>query len=153
MIQVQRIGNHDLPVPAQQTDGAAGYDLQLRANPVPPEHAFYLSPGERIALPTGFAWKIPRGFVGMIRPRSGLASREGLDVLAGVADADFRGEVKVILINHGTGVVKLRYGDRIAQMVVQACLQVDIAEVDELDATERGNGGFGSTDMGAAQCE
>lgn len=145
MIQVQRIGAHDLPLPASQTEGSAGYDLQLSWST-----AYVLGPGDRVMMPTGFAWEIPRGYVGMIRPRSGLAVREGLDVLAGVVDSDFRAEVQVVLINHGHDTVRFSPGDRIAQMVVTAINTDELVEVESLDATERGNGGFGSTGIGAA---
>ena len=138
MIQLQRIGAHDLPLPKQATDGAAGFDLQSAEYVI-------LYPGQRLAIPTGFAWAIPLGQVGMIRPRSGLAVRNGIDVLAGVIDADYRGEVAVVLINHGTRPLDIEAGDRIAQMVVQPCMVGVTVECDELPSTERGNGGFGST--------
>ena len=138
MIQLQRIGAHDLPLPKQATEGAAGFDLQSADYVI-------LYPGQRLAIPTGFAWAIPLGQVGMIRPRSGLAVRNGADVLAGVIDADYRGEVAVVLINHGTRPLDIEAGDRIAQMVVQPCMVCVTVECDELPSTERGNGGFGST--------
>ena len=138
MIQLQRIGAHDLPLPKQATDGAAGFDLQSAEYVI-------LYPAQRLAIPTGFAWAIPLGQVGMIRPRSGLAVRNGIDVLAGVIDADYRGEVAVVLINHGTRPLDIEAGDRIAQMVVQPCMVGVTVECDELPSTERGNGGFGST--------
>ena len=138
MIQLQRIGAHDLPLPKQATEGAAGFDLQSAEYVI-------LYPGQRIAIPTGFAWAIPLGQVGMIRPRSGLAVRNGADVLAGVIDADYRGEVAVVLINHGERPIDIEAGDRIAQMVVQPCMVGVTVECDELPSTERGNGGFGST--------
>ena len=105
MIQLQRIGAHDLPLPNQATDGAAGFDLQSADYVI-------LYPGQRLAIPTGFAWDIPLGQVGMIRPRSGLAVRNGADVLAGVIDADYRGEVAVVLINHGERPIYIEAGDR-----------------------------------------
>jgi len=138
MIQLQRIGAHDLPLPKQATGGAAGFDLQSNEYVI-------LYPGQRLAIPTGFAWAIPLGQVGMIRPRSGLAVRSGIDVLAGVIDADYRGEVAVVLINHGDRPLDIEAGDRIAQMVVQPCMVGVTVECDELPSTERGNGGFGST--------
>ena len=138
MIQLQRIGAHDLPLPKQATDGAAGFDLQSADYVI-------LYPGQRLSIPTGFAWAIPLGQVGMIRPRSGLAVRNGIDVLAGVIDADYRGEVAVILVNHGDTPLKISKGARIAQMVVQPCMVGVTVECDELPTTERGNGGFGST--------
>ena len=138
MIKLQRIGAHDLPLPKQATDGAAGFDLQSADYVI-------LYPGQRLAIPTGFAWAIQLGQVGMIRPRSGLAVRNGIDVLAGVIDADYRGEVAVVLINHGTRPLDIEAGDRIAQMVVQPCMVGVTVECDELPGTERGSGGFGST--------
>lgn len=138
MIQLQRIGAHDLPLPKQATEGAAGFDLQSAEDVV-------LYPGRRLAIPTGFAWAIPPGQVGMIRPRSGMAVSSGIDVLAGVIDADYRGEVAVVLINHGDRTLDIEAGDRIAQMVVQPCMVGVTVECDELPSTERGNGGFGST--------
>ena len=138
MIQLQRIGAHDLPLPKQATEGAAGFDLQSAEYVI-------LYPGQRLAIPTGFAWAIPLGQVGMIRPRSGLAVRNGADVLAGVIDADYRGEVAVVLINHGERPIDINAGDRIAQMLVQPCMVGVTVECDELPSTERGNGGFGST--------
>lgn len=138
MIQLQRIGAHDLPLPRQATEGAAGFDLQSADYVI-------LYPGQRLAIPTGFAWAIPLGQVGMIRPRSGLAVRNGIDVLAGVIDADYRGEVAVVLINHGDRPLDIEAGDRIAQMVVQPCMVGVTVECVELTSTGRGNGGFGST--------
>lgn len=146
MIQVQRMGVNDLPVPARQTEGAAGYDLQFNH---PLSDGMTLQPGQRGIFDTGFAWKIPEGFVGLIRPRSGLAVRQGLDVLAGVIDSDFRGTVCVVLINHSAAPVTLSDGERIAQMVIAPCVTVDAELVESLDATDRGEGRFGSTDIGA----
>lgn len=138
MIKLQRIGAHDLPLPKQATEGAAGFDLQSAEYVI-------LYPGQRLAIATGFAWAIPLGQVGMIRPRSGLAVRNGIDALAGVIDADYRGEVAVVLINHGTRPLDIEAGDRIAQMVVQPCMVGVTVECDELPSTDRGSGGFGST--------
>ncbi len=138
MIQLQRIGAHDLPLPKQATEGAAGFDLIA-------VHSTCIHVGGTRLVPTGFAWAIPIGQVGMIRPRSGLAVRHGIDVLAGVVDADYRGEVSVVLINHGDRPIQINAGDRIAQMVVQPCMVGVTVECDELPSTERGNGGFGST--------
>lgn len=139
MIQLQRIGAHDLPLPKQATEGAAGFDLQ---SAIP---SITIHSGQIVKIPTGFAWSVPFGRVGMIRPRSGLAARYGIDVLAGVIDADFRGEVIVLLVNHGDIPVHISEGDRIAQMVVQPCMVGVTVESDVLPSTERGNGGFGST--------
>lgn len=138
MIEVKRIGEHALPLPSHASYGAAGADLMASV----PER---IMPGQLAVIPTGFAWAIPDGYVGMIRPRSGLAAKHGIDVLAGVVDSDYRGEVKVVLINHGDRPVVFHKGDRIAQMVIQPVIMSEIEEVSELDDTERGAGGFGST--------
>lgn len=138
MIEVKRIGEHALPLPSRASYGAAGFDL-MAADGV----AVY--PGQRVVIPTGFAWSIPPAWVGMIRPRSGLAVKHGLDVLAGVVDSDYRGEVKVVLINHGERALEFQQGDRIAQMVIQPVVTLEACEVAELADTERGGGGFGST--------
>ena len=97
-------------------------------------------------VPTGFAWEISDGLVGLVRPRSGLAMRDGLHVMAGVVDSDYRGEVKVILVNLGAYTIELDPGERIAQMVVVPHYAGGLEEVDELDNSSRGAGGFGSTD-------
>jgi dUTP diphosphatase len=94
---------------------------------------------------TGIAVAIPKGWYGRIAPRSGLAAKYGIDVLAGVIDSSFRGEIKVILINHGCEDVTIKKGDRIAQLILEKCGEWEIEEVEKLDETERGEGGFGST--------
>jgi dUTP pyrophosphatase len=138
VIELKRIGNHTLPLPSYGSDGAAGLDLSAT-------HDYRLYPGQRAMLTTGFAWHIWPGYVGMIRPRSGLAAKHGIDVLAGVIDSDFRGEVRVILINHGDAPIHIKAGDRIAQMVIQEYARMNPVEVEELTDTARGDGGFGST--------
>lgn len=143
MIQFKRIGGHDLPVPQRATAGAAGFDLPYVGLPIT------LRPGQRELLPVGFACAIPADFLGRIAPRSGLAARNGLDTLAGVIDSDYRGEVKVMLINHGAFEVHIAHGDRIAQMLIQPVVMTEGVEVEELDGTERGEGGFGSTGVSA----
>lgn len=133
-----------LPLPRYETAGAAGLDLRAAlAEAVP----LTLAPGERALVPTGFALRLPDGFEGQVRPRSGLAARHGVTVLnaPGTIDADYRGEVQVILVNHGPSPVVISRGDRIAQLVVAAVAQVAVAEVEALDVTARGEGGFGST--------
>jgi dUTP pyrophosphatase len=135
---VQRIGNHDLPLPKQESMEAAGYDLRST-------DPFVILPGQRVSIPCGFAVAIPTGMVGLVRPRSGLAVKYGIDIMAGVIDSDYRGELKAVLINHGDSPVSVFPGERIAQLVVVPCLQVHAREVDELPKTERGEGGFGST--------
>lgn len=106
-----------------------------------------LQPGERVLIPTGFAMALPAGYEAQIRPRSGLALRDGITMLnsPGTIDADYRGEVKVIAINHGSEPWTVRHGDRMAQMVISTVPAVQIQEVERLDETDRGEGGFGST--------
>lgn len=134
----------DLPVPAYETAQAAGMDLRAA---VPEHEPVVLRPGARFPVPTGLAMAIPAGFEGQVRPRSGLAAKSGVTCLntPGTIDADYRGEVKVILINLGEEDVVIRRGDRIAQLVIAPVIQAGWVEVDELDATARGAGGFGST--------
>ena len=133
-----------LPLPAYETEHAAGMDLRAA---VPDDAPFDLRPGARAAVPTGLAMAIPPGFEGQVRPRSGLALRAGVTCLntPGTIDADYRGEVKVILINHGQGPFVIRRGERIAQMIIAPVVQVTLEEVEALDDTARGAGGFGST--------
>lgn len=135
---VKRIGEHNLQIPSQATDGAAGYDLRAV------EHVM-VYPFEKKTICTGFAFQIPVGMVGIIKGRSGLASSHSIDVLGGVIDSDYRGEVKVMLLNHGERVLVIEAGDRIAQMVVTPCLHSACTEVDELPETARSDNGFGST--------
>lgn len=149
MILIQRMGDHALPLPARQTGGAGGYDLSSGSFVAKAQAAHMIYPGDRLLIPTGFAWKVPMGFVGLVRPRSGLANKEGLDVMAGVIDSDYTGEVKVLLVNHGDKPVTIEFGDRIAQLVVVPCMQVGLIEVDTLGTTDRGINGFGSTGAAA----
>jgi dUTP pyrophosphatase len=131
-----------LPLPSYESAGAAGMDLRAAV-----EDPVVLEPGARSAVPTGLMIALPPGYEGQVRPRSGLALRQGVTALnsPGTIDADYRGEVKVILINHGTAPVTIARGDRIAQLVVAPVVQTQWAEVASLDLTERGEGGFGST--------
>ncbi|WP_193337580.1 dUTP diphosphatase [Devosia beringensis] len=133
-----------LALPAQQTAGAAGLDL---AAALPADGTMEIAPGAYGMIPTGLALALPEGFEAQIRPRSGLAAKYGVTVLnaPGTVDADYRGEVKVLLINHGTAPFTVRRGDRIAQMVVAPVSAVSLIEVEALDGTERGEGGHGST--------
>jgi dUTP pyrophosphatase len=133
-----------LPLPAYETAQAAGMDLRAA---VPDDAPLTLKPGARFAVPTGLAFALPPGFEGQVRPRSGLAFKSGVTVLntPGTVDADYRGEVKVILINLGEEDFTIRRGDRIAQLVVAPVVQSVWQEVDSLDETVRGAGGFGST--------
>jgi dUTP pyrophosphatase len=144
-IAVTRLAhNLDLPLPAYETDGAAGMDLRAA---VPEGEPVTLSPGARDMIPTGLSMAIPQGYEVQIRPRSGLAVKAGVTCLntPGTIDSDYRGEVKVILINLGEEDFIIRRGDRVAQMVVSPVTQADWTEVLSLGETARGAGGFGST--------
>jgi dUTP pyrophosphatase len=136
--------NADLPLPAYETAGAAGMDLRAA---VSEDEALVLSPGTRAAVPTGLAFALPEGFEAQVRPRSGLALKAGVTVAnaPGTIDADYRGEVKVLLINLGAEDFVIHRGDRIAQLVIAPVVQASWCEVENLDATDRGTGGFGST--------
>ena len=133
-----------LPLPAYETAQAAGMDLRAA---VPEDEPFTLRPGSRHPIPTGLAFALPSGFEGQVRPRSGLAAKHGVTCLntPGTIDADYRGEVKVILINLGEEDFTIRRGDRIAQLVIAPVIQAGWREVATLDDTARGAGGFGST--------
>jgi dUTP pyrophosphatase len=133
-----------LPLPAYETVQAAGMDLRAA---VPDDEPLILRPGSRFPVPTGLAFALPPGFEGQVRPRSGLAFKHGVTCLnsPGTVDADYRGEVKVILINHGEEDFVIRRGDRIGQLVIAPVVQAAWAEVASLDETARGAGGFGST--------
>jgi dUTP pyrophosphatase len=130
-------------LPQRMTALAAGLDVCacLPADPLTVE------PGARVLVPTGFAIAIPPGFEGQVRPRSGLALRHGLTVLnaPGTIDADYRGELRVLLVNLGTEPVVIAHADRIAQLVIAPVVQAEVIEVDALPDTDRGVGGFGST--------
>lgn len=139
--------NPDLPLPAYETGQAAGMDLRAA---VPADEPLILRPGDRLAVPTGLAFALPEGFEAQVRPRSGLAIKNGITCLnsPGTVDADYRGEVKVILVNLGAEDFTIRRGDRIAQLVIAPVVQARWDEVETLEATERGAGGFGSTGHG-----
>jgi len=144
-IALKRLSHAEgLPLPAYETAHAAGMDLRAA---VPENTPLTLRPGDRNAVPTGLAMAIPPGFEGQVRPRSGLALRAGVTCLnsPGTIDADYRGEVKVILINHGPDDFIVRRGDRIAQLLIAPVVQATWREVDALEETARGEGGFGST--------
>lgn len=145
VIAVKRVRRsaEDLPLPSYQTAGAVGMDLM--ADSIEP---IRLRPGERALVPTGIAVEIPAGFEAQIRPRSGLALRHGVTLLntPGTIDADYRGEVQVLLVNLGSADFEVRRGDRIAQMVVAPVARATLREVDELTQTARAAGGFGHTD-------
>lgn len=133
-----------LDLPAYETKGAAGMDLRAA---VEAEKPMVLHPGKRALVPTGFIFEIPEGYEGQIRPRSGLAFKHGITCLntPGTIDSDYRGEVKVLLINFGDEPFEITRGMRIAQMVLAPAVQLGVAEITEGTATVRGAGGFGST--------
>jgi dUTP pyrophosphatase len=133
---------HDLPLPAYLTEHAAGMDLYAAC-----ESEFVLQPGERAAVSAGIAVALPEGYEAQIRPRSGLALRHGLTLLnsPGTIDADYRGPVKLILVNLGGDAVTVRRGDRVAQMVVAPVTRATWEVRDDLPPSDRGEGGFGST--------
>jgi dUTP pyrophosphatase len=140
-IRLKRLPNGaDLPVPAYATEHAAGMDVVAAED-------IDLAPGARHAVATGFAIAIPEGYEVQVRPRSGLALKHGITCLntPGTIDADYRGEVRVILANLGSDPFPIRRGERIAQLVPAAVQKAAFVEVDELDDTVRGSGGFGST--------
>ena len=132
----------DLPLPAYETEGAAGLDLRAAI-----AESVTLAPGARTLVPTGLAMQLPVGFEGQVRPRSGLALRHGVTVLnaPGTVDSDYRGEVSVVLINHGNEPFTVTRGDRIAQLVIAPVSHARLSEVATLDETARGAGGYGST--------
>lgn len=134
----------DLPMPAYETPQSAGMDLRAA---IAEDEVIELLPGRRALVPTGLKIALPPNFEAQIRPRSGLALKNGITCLnsPGTIDADYRGEVGIILINHGWETFKIRRGDRIAQMVIAPVTQAVWMETEELDETERGEGGFGST--------
>ncbi len=142
-VDVKRLPHgSDLPLPSYQSVDAAGMDLHAAL-----ESSLMLAPGARALVPTGFALALPRGFEAQVRPRSGLAAKHGVTVLntPGTIDADYRGEVKVILANLGSDPFEIERGERIAQMVIAPVTQAALKEVDTLPETGRGAGGFGST--------
>ncbi|WP_421855514.1 dUTP diphosphatase [Oricola sp.] len=134
----------DLPLPAYQSADAAGMDL-LAA--VAADAALVIAPGARTLVPTGFVFEIPAGHEGQVRPRSGLAFRHGVTCLntPGTIDADYRGEVQVLLINHGNEPFEVTRGMRIAQLVLAPVTRMTIVEAELASQTDRGEGGFGST--------
>ena len=137
-MKLKRIGDHTIVMPTRATDGSAGYDLSSAID-------CDIYPGQRLVVKTGFAWQFPVGLCGQIWPRSGLAAKHGIDVLAGLIDNDYRGEVGVVLINHGERAFHISAGDRIAQMVLIAPGSF-VPELSlTLDDPGRGDGGYGST--------
>jgi dUTP pyrophosphatase len=142
-VQVKRLAAaRDLDLPVRATSQAAGVDLHAAI-----DTSLLLAPGERALVPTGIAIALPPGYEGQVRPRSGLAVRHGVSLVnaPGTIDADYRGEIKVILINLGAEPVTFERGDRVAQLVIQRLPAIEWEAVDELSATSRGAGGFGHT--------
>lgn len=151
-VEILRLATHDprLALPSHETDGSAGLDLRACLAPDDREKGLVLPPLGRVLVPTGLALALPPGHEGQVRPRSGLAVRHGVTVLnaPGTIDSDYRGEVKVPLINLGERNYVICHGDRIAQLVVAPYVHVDLNEVAVLSDTNRGAGGFGSTGQG-----
>ncbi len=133
---------HPVSLPQYMTEGSSGMDLYASLN-----HEVTLEPGERKLIPTGISVAIPEGFEGQIRPRSGLAIQKGIGIVngPGTIDADYRGEIGVLLINFGKEPFSIRNGDRIAQMIISRIYRVTLEEVDDLPPTQRQGGGFGHT--------
>jgi dUTP pyrophosphatase len=146
-VRVMRLPHGEgLPLPSYQSAHAAGLDLVAA---LPEDDPIELEPSDRALVPTGLVIELPQGYEAQVRPRSGLALKHGVTVLnsPGTIDADYRGEVKVLLINLGAETFLIQRGDRIAQLVVSPVTHVEIVAADGLGATERGKGGFGSTDQ------
>ncbi|GBF11291.1 dUTP diphosphatase [Tepidibacillus infernus] len=142
-IKIKRLpGNEDLPTPKKMSEYASGYDLFASV-----KENLFLQPGKSILIPTGFALEMPAGIEAQVRPRSGLALKHGITVLntPGTIDADYRGEIKIILIHLGTEEFEIKRGDRIAQLVFMKLPTVELIEVEEINETPRGIGGFGHT--------
>lgn len=141
-IRISRLSDatNDVPLPTYATPGSAGMDIHAAV-----DGPMTITPGATVLVPTGFSMEIPVGYEAQIRPRSGLAVKNSIGIMnaPGTIDSDFRGEVKVILTNHGTTVFTVNRGDRIAQMVVAAYERVEWQEASSLSTTERGDGGFG----------
>lgn len=140
-LEIKRLpGSEDMTLPGYETEGASGLDLRAAVR-----EPLTLHPGEIRLIPTGLAVSIPRGYEGQIRPRSGLALKHGIGMVnaPGTIDSDYRGEIGLILVNWGREPFVVRRGDRIAQMVLAAVVKAEVVEVDALEATARGDGGFG----------
>lgn len=132
----------DLPLPSRASAEAAGFDLRAAV-----DQTLTLAPGARAMVPTGITMAIPPGYEGQVRPRSGLAAKHGLALLnaPGTVDADYRGEIQVIVVNLGQEPLSIARGDRIAQLIIAPVIRCELEEVSELEETIRGAGGFGST--------
>ncbi|MEP1206469.1 MAG: dUTP diphosphatase [Rhizobiaceae bacterium] len=145
LLKIKRLPHSaGLPLPSYETAGAAGMDLRAA---VPDDQVVILAPGQRMLVPTGLTIELPHRHEGQVRPRSGLAIKHGISLIntPGTIDEDYRGEVKVPLVNHGDEEFQITRGLRIAQLVVAPVVQVEVEEVDELSSSDRGGGGFGST--------
>ncbi len=144
----RRPGAEDLPLPARATPGAAGFDLAAAV-----DGEVEIAPGARVLIPTGVSIAVPPGFEAQVRPRSGLALRHGIVLpnAPGTIDSDYRGELKVIMMNAGDAPFTVRRGDRIAQLVFAPVAQVEWDERGALDDTQRGDGGFGHTGVGGTR--
>ena len=143
VVKMKRVRDSvDLPLPDYQSSGAAGFDLRACL-----ESPSVIAPGETALIPTGFSMAIPEGYEAQVRPRSGLALRSSIGVpnSPGTIDSDYRGEVQIILINHGQEPFTVEHGMRIAQMVITPVTRAELEETEELPPTDRGAGGFGST--------
>jgi dUTP pyrophosphatase len=142
MLPIKVINKSNNPLPKYQTIASAGMDLHANLNEV-----ITLKPGERKLIPTGLFIELPVGYEAQVRPRSGLALKNGITVLnsPGTVDADYRGEIKVLLINHGSENFEIAHSDRIAQMIIAKHEQIEWESVDDLNDTERGSGGYGSS--------
>ncbi len=144
-LKVKRLPHGEgLPLPAYETAGAAGMDLKAA---VPEAEPVVLAPRQRMLIPTGLTIELPHQHEGQVRPRSGLAIKHGISLIntPGTIDEDYRGEVKVPLVNHGEHDFEVTRGMRIAQLVIAPVARVQVEEVDELSSSDRGGGGFGST--------
>lgn len=143
-ININIVNHSNNPLPKYETIGSAGMDLSaMLAEPV------IIKPLQRVIIPTGIFIELPDGYEAQIRPRSGLAAKKGISVLnsPGTIDSDYRGEIKVILINLSNETVVINTGERIAQMVIASYIKAELTEVDELNSTDRGAGGFGHTGL------
>ena len=145
VLNINTVNTTDLELPRHETDFSAGVDLRADV-----EESVGLAPMERKLIGTGLKIALPQGYEAQVRPRSGLAYKHGITVLnsPGTVDADYRGEIKVLLINLGTEVFTIQRGDRIAQMVVAPYQKIKLIETDNLEETNRGEGGYGSTGKG-----
>ena len=142
-IKITRLkGNKDLPLPGYESEGSSGMDIRAAV-----KEPVLLEPGEISLIPTGLSVSVPPGYEAQMRPRSGLALHHGLGMVnsPGTIDSDYRGEIGIIMINWGNEPFTIRRGDRIAQMIISRVYRAELAEVDALDTTYRGQGGFGHT--------